>query len=155
MNTIGYIRRTRDYYRAQGFKTDYVWARFDETPFSPLTRPLADCTVTLVTTAVVEQEIPKPIRDARSYSFTEVPENFCTDDLAWDKVTTNTDDRQSYFPLEVLSELAESNRIGKLAPRFHFVPTEYSHASTLEKDAPTILEACRIDQVDIALLVPL
>ena len=155
MNAIEYIRRTRDYYRAQGFKKDYIWAHFDEIPFSPLTQPLADCTVTLVTTAVVEPEILKSVRAARSYAFSEVPENFCTDDLAWDKATTHTDDRQSYFPLEVLREFVSSNRIGELAPRFHFLPTEYSHNNTLDKDAPAILDACREDKVDIALLVPL
>jgi len=155
MNNIPYIQRTRDYYRAQGFKTDYIWASFDETPFAPLTRFLSDCTVTLITTAVVEAEIPKSVREARSYSFSDVPERFYTDDLAWDKVTTNTDDRQSYFPFEVLSDLEASSRIGKLASRFHFVPTEYSHRNTVDKDAPAILDACREDQVDIALLVPL
>ncbi len=134
---------------------EYIWAHFDEIPFSPLAKPLTDCTITLVTTAVVEPEIPKPIREAGSYSFSEVPENFHTDDSAWDKVTTNTDDRESYFPLEVLREFAASRRIGKLAPRFHFVPTEYSQGNTLEKDAPVLLEACTTDQVDIALLIPL
>ena len=155
MSGIQYIRRTRDYYRAQGFKKDYTWARFDEIPFSPQAQPLADCTITLVTTAVVEPKIPKPIREARSYSFSEVPENFFTNDSAWDKATTNTDDRQSYFPLEVLRQFAASKRIGRLAPRFHFVPTEYSQSNTLEKDAPKILQACTTDQVDIALLIPL
>ncbi len=155
MSGIQYIRRTRDYYRAQGFEKDYIWAHFDEIPFSSLAKPLADCTITLVTTAVVEPERPTSIREACSYPFSEVPENFHTDDSAWDKTTTNTDDRQSYFPLEVLREFAISKRIGRLAPRFHFVPTEYSQRNTLEKDAPAILEACTTDQVDIALLVPL
>jgi Glycine/sarcosine/betaine reductase selenoprotein B (GRDB) len=155
MNKIQYIRRTRDFYRAQGFKKDYVWASFDETPFSPLSRSLADCTITLVTTAIVEPDIAKTVRAADSYSFSDVPEDFHTSDLAWDKVTTNTDDRQSYFPLEVLRELAASNKIGELAPRFHFVPTEYSQTNTLNIDAPAILDACRKDKVDIALLVPL
>ena len=59
---IRYIDRTRDYYRAQGFKADYAWSTNDETPFTPLTKPLSECTVTFVTTAVVESNIPKPIR---------------------------------------------------------------------------------------------
>jgi hypothetical protein len=57
--------------------------------------------------------------------------------------------------LEVLEELVADNRVGRLADRFHFVPTDYSQRNTLEKDAPAILEACRQDEVDIAILIPL
>ena len=70
---IRYIDRTRDYYRAQGFKADYAWSTNDETPFTPLTKPLSECTVTFVTTAVVESDIPKPIRTAQHYDFESAP----------------------------------------------------------------------------------
>ena len=70
---IRYIDRTRDYYRAQGFKADYAWSTNDETPFTPLTKPLSECTVTFVTTAVVESDIPKPIRTAQHYDFASAP----------------------------------------------------------------------------------
>ncbi len=45
--------------------------------------------------------------------------------------------------------------MGSLAARFHGVPTDYSQRRTLENDAPEILERCREDGVDVALLVPL
>ena len=155
MNKINYIQRTRDLYRAQGFLKDYVWASNEDIPFTPLTKPISECTVTVVTTGVVEHDIPKSIRAAKSYLFSDLPVNVNTDELAWDKVTTHTDDRQSYSPLEVLEELSGVNKIGKLASRFHFVPTDYSQRNTLEEDAPAILEACREDCVDIAILIPL
>ena len=155
MNTINYMQRARDLYRAQGFDKDYVWAKTDDIPFSTLDKPLKDCTVAIVTTVVIEPEIPKQMRAAASYSFEELPDRPDTDELAWDKITTNTDDRQSYFPLEVLEALAAKGEIGGLAPRFHFVPTEYSQKNTLEKDAPAIAASCLEDKVDIALLVPL
>ena len=50
---IRYIDRTRDYYRAQGFKADYACSTNEETPFNRLAKPLSECTVTFVTTAVV------------------------------------------------------------------------------------------------------
>jgi D-proline reductase (dithiol) PrdB len=155
VNKIKYIQRTRDLYRAQGFQTDYVWASNEDIPFTPLSKPISECTVAIVTTGVVEHEIPKPSRAAKSYSLSDLPANLNTDELAWDKVSTHTDDRQSYFPLEVLEELSRDNKIGKLAPRFHFVPTDYSQRNTLEEDAPSILKACREDSVDIAILIPL
>ena len=149
------MQRTRDFYRAQGFEKDYVWAHYDEIPFTPPGKPLSECTVAIVTTAVVEPAVPKSIRTAASYPLAELPSQLNTDESAWDKVTTHTEDRQSYFPLEALEELVGSGKIKKIAPRFHFIPTEYSQGNTLDIDAPSILAACLEDGVDIALLVPL
>ncbi len=155
MNSINYMQRTRDLYRAQGFKKDYVWAHFTDTPFIQIKKPLAECKVAVVTTAVVDPAVPKPVRKAASYLYCDLPDQLDTNDLAWDKVTTHTNDRQSYFPFEVLNKLVREGKIKSLAPRFHFVPTEYSQRNTLTSDAPTILSACQEDGVDIALLVPL
>lgn len=155
MTKIEYIQRTRDYYRAQGFERDYAWARNDDIPLTLLPRPLAEATVTLVTTAVVDPEVPKNLREASSHAFDAVPEAFDTRDLSWDKVTTHTRDRGSYFPVEILRELVSEGRLGRLAERFHFVPTEYSQRHTLDKDAPATLAACVQDEVDVAILVPL
>ena len=152
---IPYMERTRLYYRAQGFGKDYVWAFHKETPFTCLAKPLSDSTVTPVTTAVAHPEIPKPVRKAESILFTEAPESFLTDELSWDKETTHTNDRETYFPLNSLSELADEGVIASLAKRFHFVPTQYSHRATRDEDAPAIANACREDGVDIALLVPI
>ena len=152
---IRYIDRTRDYYRAQGFKADYAWSTNDETPFTPLTKLLSECTVTFVTTAVVESDIPKPIRTAQHYDFASAPAQFFTEELSWDKVTTHTRDRSSYFPIEVLRSLEEEGVIGNIASRFHFVPTEYSQRLTIDQDAPAIADACTEDEVDIAILIPL
>ena len=152
---VEYMERTRLYYRAQGFEKDYVWAHFNETPFHKLSKPLSECKVTVVTTAVTHADVPKAVRAAESIPFSETPEVFRTSELAWDKVTTHTDDRQSFFPLEVLRQLVEEGRIGSLAERYHFVPTQYSHRATIAEDAPAITKACLEDEVDIALLIPL
>jgi hypothetical protein len=152
---VSYMARTRDYYRAQGFTQDYTWAHNEDIPFSRLSKPLADCTVALVTTAVTEPSIPKPIRTATSYPYSRVPEHFDTEELSWDKDTTHTRDRESYFPLATLQSLAESGHFQAMAPRYHFVPTEYSHRLTIDQDAPATVTACIEDEVDIAILVPL
>ena len=55
----------------------------------------------------------------------------------------------------IAEALAAQGRIGSVAPRFHGVPTDYSQRRTIEQDAPQILERCREDGVDVALLVPL
>ena len=152
---IRYIERTKHYYRAQGFEQDYQWAMNAETPFNPPAVPLKTARITLVTTAVVEPNIPKPIRTAKSYPFSEVPAHFDTADLSWDKVTTHTNDRESYFPLQALNARIAAGDIGSLAPRFHFIPTEYSQRHTRDQDAPLITQHCLDDEVDLAILIPL
>jgi len=151
---IKYIDRTRQFYAAQDFKP-YNYAHHETTPFHRLKKPLSECRVAIVLTAVTNGEIPKNLRGAESHPLSDAPEKFRTDELSWDKVTTHTDDRQSFFPLEVLKSLASEGVIGSIAPRYHFVPTEYSQRNTRENDAPAIRDACLEDEVDIVLLIPL
>lgn len=48
---IPYLQRTRDWYLALGYADPYRYGQFDAVPFQPLRKPLADCVLTLVTTA--------------------------------------------------------------------------------------------------------
>ena len=48
---IRYIDRTRAYYQALGYGAPYEWARFDDVPFQPLGKPLAEARVAILTTA--------------------------------------------------------------------------------------------------------
>ena len=152
---VPYMQRTRDYYRAQGYPKDYVWAQHDDVPFHPLAKPLADCRVTIVTTAVPDPRLHKSVRRAESLLFSAAPAAFDTKDQAWDRENTHTNDRHSYFPYEALRSLAEEGVIGALTERFHHVPTHYSQRLTIEEDAPQVADACVQDEVDIALLCPL
>ena len=52
---IRYMQRTRDWYLALGYGNPYRWAHFAEVPFQPLSGPLDQTTVTLVTTAAPYQ----------------------------------------------------------------------------------------------------
>ena len=157
---VSYIDRTREFYAAQGYERPYRWARFDDVPFAPLPKPLAECRVAVVTTASPPgaRSDPGSLRAGKevwSAPVDPLPEELFTDHLAWDKQATHTDDVGSFLPIAALRAFAESGRIGSLAPRFHGVPTDYSQRRTLEVDAPEILRRCREDEVDVALLVPL
>jgi hypothetical protein len=158
---VSYIDRTREYYAAQGYERPYAWARYAEVPFARLEKPLSESRVTVVTTAsaFVGQEAKEGVlrgsKEVWSGETAQSPERLYTDDLAWDKQTTHTDDVDSFLPLTHLRAAAKAGRIGSLAPRFHGVPTDYSQRRTLEQDAPEILARCREDDVDVALLVPL
>ena len=158
---VSYIDRTRDLYLAQGYGNPYQWAHFDEVPFTRLPVALAECRLTLITTASPPREestseggLPMP-KEVSSEPTASPPERLYTEDLAWDKGATHTDDLDSFFPIHRLQEFADSGRIGSLAARYHGAPTEYSQRRTIEQDAPEILHRCREDGVEAALLVPL
>jgi D-proline reductase (dithiol) PrdB len=62
-------------------------------------------------------------------------------------------DSNSWFPLPLMREWARHGRF-RLAARFHGMPTNRSQRHTMEIDIPLVLERCREDGVDAALLVP-
>ena len=152
---VAYMERTRRYYAAQGFEKPYRWAHFDTAPFAPLPKPLAECTLAIVTTSALYDRHESDPRYVDSASALDPPTRLFADDLSWDKQATHLDDRRSYLPIEPLRELVERRRLGALAPRFHCAPTEYSQRRTRDADAPEVLKRCREDGADIALLVPL
>lgn len=158
---VSYIDRTREFYAAQGYERPYAWASHTGAPFAPLPKPLAECRVALVTTAFPWREQashPGSLRGDKQVDSSPSwppPERLFTDDLAWDKEATHTNDVASFAPLAPLRDFAEAGRIGSLAPRFHHVATDYSARRTREVDAPEVLRRCRDDGVDVALLTPL
>ncbi len=157
---VSYIDRTREFYAAQGYDRPYQWAHHDDAPFAPLPKPLAECRVTVVTTASplgspTDKGSLRAGKDVWSGPTDASPERLFTDHLSWDKESTHTDDVESFLPLEALRGFADEGRIGGLAPRFHGAPTDYSQRRNVEVDAPEILRRCREDEVDVALLVPL
>ncbi len=158
---VSYIDRTREFYAAQGYEKPYRWAHHASVPFTALTKPLAESRVTVVTTASpfvgldADEGAPRGTKQVWSGETAVTPDRLYTDDLAWDKEATHTNDVESFVPLASLRAFATEGRIGSLAKRFHGVPTDYSQRRTLEVDAPEILARCREDAVDIALLIPL
>jgi len=152
---IGYMERTRLYYRAQGYTTDYQWAHFESVPFARPTRPLDGSRLALITTAMPEATEQHGDREVMAAPVEPPPESLFTDHLSWDKDNTHTRDVPSFLPIEQVKKLVAERVVGELGPRFFCVPTEYSKRLTLEVDAPKILALCQEDQIDLALLVPL
>ena len=151
---VKYIDRTRAYYLSRGFPKPYEWAEHSDTAFVPLQKPLAQSRLALITTAMPMDTIGKKrklqIRDRQP-----APTQLHTDDVAWDKETTHTNDLGSYFPLAHLLNLVEEKKLGSIADQYYSVPTLFSQQHTSCIDAPEILKSLQADQVDIALLVPL
>jgi hypothetical protein len=152
---VGYMERSRRYYEAQGFERPYVWAHYDEVPFTVPAKPLADCTLAVITTASLHERNAADPRIVASFQSADPPSRLFASDLSWDREATHMDDINSYLPVEALGEFVAAGRIGGLARRFHCAPTEFSARRTLRSDAPELLARCRQDGADIALLIPL
>ena len=155
---VRYMERTRRYYRALGYEQDYVWAHYADVPFARLAKPLADCRIALVTTAsplTAVRADGSVAKQVWSGSVSPPPESLFTDNVAWDKESTHTRDRESFLPIETAGLLAREGRFAGLAAHFHGVPTEYSQRKTLTADAPQVLSRLRADGADAAILCPL
>ena len=154
---VRYIERTRDYYRALGYAKDYVWAAYAGVPFTRLAKPLREARIGVVATAHpadLSNHDAKGIRHVWSGDVDPLP-RVNTDNLAWDRESTHTEDRESFLPIATLAGLVSDGLIGGIAPRFHGAPTGYSQKKTLEVDAPELLKRLREDRVDAVVLTAL
>jgi hypothetical protein len=161
---IAYLERTRSYYSALGYHPPYQWAHYAEVPFGQLRKPLARCSVALVTTAAPFQpgkgdQGPGAPYNARAKFYSVYSGDSATDPdlrishIAIDRKHTTAEDQGSYFPLAELRRSAAAGRVGAVGPRFHGIPTNRSHRTTLSVDCPELVARCLADEVDAVLLV--
>jgi D-proline reductase (dithiol) PrdB len=162
---IAYIQRIRDYYLALGYDTPYAWAHYAQVPFQALRKPLADSRLTIITTAAPyqpdkgDQGPGAPYNAAAKFYHVYSGDTSQDHDLrishvGIDRKHTTAEDPGSYFPLPALRAAARGGRIGALAPRFHGLPTNRSHRTTLAVDCPEVVARCLADGVDAAILLP-
>ena len=160
---IRYVERSRAYYLSLGFGNPYRWAENDDVPFTPLTKPLKESRVALVSTAApfnpeVGNQGPWAPYNA-SAKFTEtysMPLDPAPDvrisHLGYDRKHTSAEDINSYFPRVQMQSAAKDGLIGELNPEFFGIPTLRSQRLT-EEHAERLLELCRRDRIDAAVLV--
>jgi D-proline reductase (dithiol) PrdB len=151
---VSYIDKSREYYLARGYGNPYRWAHHEDVPFSPLAKALDESRVALVTTATLTEESGH-LKEVYAAPTEPPPAALFTEHRSWDKKATHTRDVETFFPIRRVVEFAARGRIGDLSPRFYGVPTDFSQRRTMDQYAPALLDFCRADQVDVALLVPL
>jgi D-proline reductase (dithiol) PrdB len=162
---IPYLPRIRTYYQALGYGAPYRWAHYAQVPFHLLAKPLAQCRLTVITTAAPfqagkgDQGPGAPYNSAAKFFSVYSGDTTADHDLrishiAIDRTHTSAEDPGTYFPLAELRRFAAAGRIGSMAPRFHGLPTNRSHRVTIEVDSSEVVRRCKDDQVDAALLLP-
>ncbi|MAG97938.1 MAG: hypothetical protein CMM08_14765 [Rhodospirillaceae bacterium] len=161
---VSYIERSRGYYLAMGYPKSYDWAHMAEVPFTLLDKPLSEASLTVITTASLiepdkgNQGPGAPMNPTASFQQvysapTDNPPELGISHLHYDRQHAKVADQRSFMPLPALQEVAAAGRIGAVAPRFHGVPTRYSHRLSLKKDGPELLVRLREDTVDAAILI--
>ena len=162
---IPYIERTRNYYLGLGYETPYVWAHYIDVPFAPLSKPLNQSVLGLVTTAVPFDSSKGPQGPGAPYNaaakFYEPYRQSVHEDMdlriahvGIDRRNANMQDSHCWFPLDAAKRAVKTGRIQAISKHVYGLPTNRSQRHTLEVDAPLILGMMRADQVDLAVLIP-
>ena len=136
-------------------------------PWTPLRKPLADCTVALVSSAGMALTGDRPFDQESERqnpwwgdpSYRVLPATTVTGDARLYHLHIDpapaTEDMNCLFPIERLNELAQAGVIGRAAPR-HCSIMGYilEPAELIQGTAPAIIGHLREDGVDVVLLAP-
>jgi D-proline reductase (dithiol) PrdB len=162
-----------DSYRFLDFASRQVmkaWAAREEAgviPFTPLRKPLADCTVALLSTAGIARNDDRPFDQEGERrnpwwgdpSFREIPLGTTEQDVRLYHMHIDPRfgqaDLDVVLPMRRLAELAEQGVVGKPAPRhYSMMGFILDPCVLIEQTAPAVAELMRADGVDAAALVP-
>ncbi|MEZ5923661.1 MAG: glycine reductase [Hyphomicrobiaceae bacterium] len=161
---IRYLERIAAYYQALGYGEPYRFARIDDVPFAPMAKPLSEARIALVTTAApfrpeLGDQGPGAAYNAAAKFFevyavpAEPPPDLRISHIAYDRKHTSAEDSGTWLPLAALKNAAREGSIGSPSPRVYGFPTNRSQRTSIDKDAPALLDLVRGDRADAALLV--
>jgi D-proline reductase (dithiol) PrdB len=136
-------------------------------PFTPLTKPLSDCTIALVSTAGIACNGDQPFDQERERrdpwwgdpTFRVIPLGTTERDVRLYHMHIDPRfgeaDLDVVLPMRRLAELAHERLVRQPAPRHYSIMGYILEPTVLvEETAPAIAERMRLDGVDAAALVP-
>ena len=146
------------------FLKTYRWRRIDPVPWTPLTKPLGECKVALVSSAgFVTPDQPKfddSIKGGDT-SFREIPSKVDVSTLIESHRSEIFDhsgirqDPNLAFPIDRLKELCISGRIGAVNQRhLSLMGSITAPGRLIQRTAPDAVQRLVDDSIDIAILVP-
>lgn len=139
----------------------------DQTAWSTLAKPLADCRVALISSAGISLRTDEPFDQQRERddpwwgdpTWRELPADLSETDVRISHLhvdcTPAEQDLNVVLPLRRLRELVDEDVVGEVSPR-HFSIMGYILDATdlCNTTAPELAKELRNDNVDLALLVP-
>lgn len=151
-------------FKDQIFVRTYRWRRIDPVPWTPLKKPLAECRLSLVSTAGLSAPDDPPFdkkMKGGDPAFRAIPSTIDVQTLienhrskAWDHRGLEQD-KNVGFPIDRVHELVESGRIGSLASSFFsFMGSVTAPGRMVRYSVPQVADILVEDEVDVALLVP-
>ncbi len=134
------------------------------TATTPLRKPLAACTVAVVTTAGLSLTDQPPFDTSIKMgdsSFREIPGDISPQLLEMHHRSWSFDqtgilrDRNLVFPLDRLREMHEQGEIGTIAPyHYSFMGSIIGPARLIKEQAPEVARRLIVASVDVVLLTP-
>ena len=162
---VAYLERIRTYYETLGYGAPYVWAHYATVPFQPLAATArrmpgrAGDDRRAVRAEKGDQGPGAPYNAAAKFYDVYSMDTGRDPDLrishvAIDRDHTTAEDQGRVLPAR-RAATGRGRRAGSasVAPRFHGLPTNRSHRTTLEVDCPELVARCRADGADAAILV--
>lgn len=136
-------------------------------PWTPLSRPLADCTVALISTGAIALKTDRPFDQEGERqnpwwgdpSYRVLPATSSTQDVAVYHLHINTrfaaQDINCLMPIERLNELAAAGEIGRAATHhYSFMGYILQPEKLLTENTPAVIDHLQADGVDLVLLIP-
>lgn len=136
-------------------------------PWTPLARPLADCTVALISSAGVALKTDSPFDQEGERqnpwwgdpSYRRIPRDATENDVTISHLHINTahpqQDINCVFPLQRLLELEAMGEIGRSAPTHYSIMGYILRPETLiEETTPQIIADLQAENVDVVALFP-
>lgn len=146
------------------FLKTYRWRRIDPVPWTPLSKPLSDSRLALVSSAGFVLPGQEPFDESMrggDPSFREIPAETEASTLINTHRSESFDHRpveadpNIAFPVDRVRELARDGRIGEVNRRhLSFMGSLTAVGRLVQHSAPEAVGRLVEDQVDVALLVP-
>ncbi len=160
MASIQYISCLNEGYQSQGFPP-YKWSVYDSAPFVPLTRPLNQSKVAIISSGGIFKKDQEPFDGwaVNSYSLRIIPVDTSFHEL---RLSHNYFDHRDavkdyncVFPVQRIQELAEEGFIGKAAESAVSLGMgrTYKRSGLFQQTIPATVSALQNQEVDAALLV--
>ena len=147
-----------------------TWIKMEEPrpiPWAPLSKPLSECTVALLSSAGIALKTDKPFDQEGERqnpwwgdpSYRILPKTASQDEVRLYHMHIDPSyamqDLNCLFPTQRLQEMEASGRIGQVSPR-HYSIMGYilNPERLLSETVPALIRNLKEDQVDVVVLVP-